>query len=121
MNKFLPFLAFFLCLAPVHVSASSFYSVDGDKFTVEYNEHGAILTSEFEKYFPAEDSGDGMKKTKLMLYLGVQCDAYSQNYGNGKWNQSTGGFVIRFDHKAFGFIRQEIAIPHGGKCLMRPE
>ncbi len=121
MNKFLSFLAFFLCLTPVNTSASSFYSVDGDMYTVEYNEHGAILTSEHEKYFPADDTHEGMMETKLMLYLGVQCDAYSKNYGNGKWVESAGGFVIRFDHKAFGFIRQEIAIPNEGKCRLSAE
>ena len=121
MNKFLPFLAFFLCLTPVDSSASSFYSVDGDKYMVEYNEHGAILTSEHEKYFSEDNTLEGMKATKLMLYLGVECDAYSKNYGNGKWGQSKGGFVVRFEHKAFGFVRQEIAIPHGGKCVLRAE
>ncbi len=119
MNKLLFLSALFLCLTPVKSLASPFYSVDGDKFSVEYNEHGAVLTSEHEKYFPADDSSEAMKKTKLMLYLGVECDAYSKNYGNGNWGQSPGGFVISFEHKAFGFVRQEIAIPHGGKCSLK--
>ena len=116
MSKFAPLFAIFLCLTPVSAIAEPFYSADGDMYYVEYNEHGAILTSEHEKYFPKSDGSDGMLKTNLMLYLGVKCDAFSKNFGNGKWGQSSGGFVIRFEHKAFGFIRQEIAIPHGGTC-----
>lgn len=117
MHKLLPLLAFFLCLIPVNTSAASLYSADGDRYIVEYNEHGAVMTSEHEKYFPEKDTDDAdIKKTKLVLYLGVECDAFSKQYGSGKWGQSPGGFIIRFDHKAFGFIRQEIAIPHAGKC-----
>lgn len=121
MNKLLPLLAFFLCLTPGNTSASSLYSVDGDKYSVEHNEHGAILTSEHEKYFPGNDTSADMQKKKLVLYLGVKCDAYSENYGDGKWGQSAGGFVIRFARKAFGFIRQEIEIPHEGKCTLFDE
>ena len=121
MNKLLPLLAFFLCLTPGNTSASSLYSVDGDMYIAEYNEHGAVLTSEHEKYFPENATSADMTKTKLVLYLGLQCDAYSKKYGNGTWGQSPGGFVIRFDHKAFGFIRQEIAIPHEGKCMLSGE
>jgi hypothetical protein len=121
MSKFLPLWILLLCLMPVNTLAASFYSVDGDKYTVEYNEHGAVLTSEHEKYFPEDTTSDSMQKTKLMLYLGVDCDAFSTNYGKGKWGQSTGGFVIRFEHKAFGFVRQEVAIPHDGKCVLKAE
>ncbi|MDR9501533.1 MAG: hypothetical protein RI601_07035 [Desulfurivibrionaceae bacterium] len=118
MNKLLSLVVFFLCLAPGPSVAASFYSADGDRYSAAYNKHGAVLTSEHEKYFPKNAAGTDMEKTKLLLYLGVQCDAYSENYGNGKWGQSPGGFVIRFDHKAFGFIRQEIAVPHEGKCTL---
>ncbi len=118
MTKLLPLLAFLLFLTAGNTSASSLYSADGDMYSAEYNEHGAVLTSEHEKYFPEKASSVDMQKTKLVLYLGLQCDAYSKNYGNGTWGQSAGGFVIRFDHKAFGFIRQEIAIPHDGKCVL---
>lgn len=118
MNKFLSLICFFLCLAPGASIAASFYSADGDMYSAAYNKHGAVLTSEHEKYFPKNGAGTDMEKIKLLLYLGVQCDAYSEKYGNGKWGQSPGGFVIRFDHKAFGFIRQEIAVPHAGKCTL---
>lgn len=121
MNKLLPVVAFFLCLAPGPGLAASLYSADGDLFNVAYNKHGAVLTSEHDKYFPANADGTEMKKAKLLLYLGVQCDAFSENYGNGHWGQSPGGFVIRFDHKAFGFIRQELAVPHEGKCTLSLE
>lgn len=121
MNKFSLLVILFFCMAPVSSLAAPFYSVDGDKYSVEYNTHGAVLTSEHEKYFPENQESAEMKKAKLVLYLGVECDAYSENYGNGTWWQSPGGFVIRFERKAFGFIRQELAIANEEKCLLPVE
>ena len=67
--------------------------VDCRRFSVEYNQHGAVLTS-----------GD------LKIYLGNSCDAYSPYYGHGSWGWANGGVAIYFPSKTIGFPRQEVYI-----------
>ena len=114
MKKVFQLFVVFSLITPVN--AFAFISSDSDEYTVEYNKHGAILTSEHEKYFVENDSSGHMKTTKLKLYLGVSCDAYSEIYGKGKWGKGNGGFLIKFEHKIFGFARQSIDITDGESC-----
>lgn len=64
---------------------------DNRQFDVEYNQHGAVLSSE-----------------KLKIYLGRSCDAYSSVYGYGHWGQANGGMLIFFPNRTLGFPRQGI-------------
>ena len=67
---------------------------DGNRqFNVEYNQHGAVLSSQ-----------------KLKIYLGRSCDAYSPYYGYGYWGQANGGMIIYFPNHRLGFPRQGIYI-----------
>ena len=64
---------------------------DNRQFDVEYNQHGAVLSSE-----------------KLKIYLGRSCDAYSSVYGYGHWGQANGGMLLFFPNRTLGFPRQGI-------------
>jgi hypothetical protein len=52
-------------------------------------------------------SGAKLQSPRVTLYLGVQCDAYSPQYGNGVWGWANGGTRVTFaDGRAIGFPRQ---------------
>lgn len=76
-------------------SASALVSgEDGRVFKVQYNKNGAVLRSK-----------------GITIYLGNKCDAYSPEYGKGKWGWANGGIAVDFNSgKGFGFPRQEIDI-----------
>ena len=97
-----------------------YFSSDGDEFTAQYNEHGAILTSTADKYFTV-GSGAGTKwvPEKIIIYLGGNCDAHSDRYGEGSWAWANGGFEISFVSGIYlGFARQDIHIENDGGCMM---
>ena len=97
-------------------NAFAYLSSDGDEFTITYNSHGAILTSISKKHY-AENNASGIVHSKhLKLYLGKDCDAFSNVYGKGTWEWANGGFVIHYSGKDFGFPRQEVNIPGMDKC-----
>ena len=44
---------------------------------------------------------------RVTIYLGVSCDAYSPQYGNGVWGWANGGTRVTFaDGRVIGFPRQ---------------
>ncbi len=89
-------------------TVSSYISSDGDEYTMKYNKHGAILTSINEKHFIENSVSGKMVSKRLKLYLGKDCDAFSEIYGKGSWGWSNSGFQISFQGKRFGFPRQEV-------------
>jgi hypothetical protein len=74
-------------------------SSEGEKFTADYNPHGAVLSSE-----------------DTVIFLDSSCSADSTTYGSGTWEWSNGGFTINLEKKSFGFPRQEIDINDQSKC-----
>jgi len=97
---------------------SAYLSSDGDEYTISYNKHGAVLTSVNEKHFMENNASGRVSSKKLNLYLGKDCDAFSDVYGRGSWEWANGGFVIHFQNKSFRFPRQEVDIPNMDKCRM---
>ncbi len=95
---------------------NAYVSSDGDKYTIKYNKHGAILTSVNTKQFTKNNAGVERVSKRLKLYLGKDCDAYSDIYGKGSWGWANGGFRIDFKNKFFGFPRQEVEIINMEKC-----
>jgi hypothetical protein len=73
-------------------------SSDNRQWTVQYNEHGAVLRS-------GRDT----------VYLGDDCDALSRTWGRGRWEYANGGFLILIGRRRIGFPRQAIAV--GRRCL----
>lgn len=112
LKKYLSILI--LLFGITHLNA--YTSSDGDEYTIKYNKHGAVLTSVNTKYFIENNAGAKQISKKLKLYLGKDCDAYSNVYGKGSWGWANGGFRIDFKHKSFGFPRQEIDIINMEKC-----
>ena len=52
-------------------------------------------------------SGAKLQSPRVTVYLGVQCDAYSPQYGNGAWGWANGGTRVTFaDGRVIGFPRQ---------------
>ena len=52
-------------------------------------------------------SGAKLQSPRVTVYLGVQCDAQSPQYGNGSWGWANGGTRVSFaDGRAIGFPRQ---------------
>lgn len=43
----------------------------------------------------------------IRLYLGRDCDAWSQRYGRGRWGWANGGWLVVFPGRRFGFPRQD--------------
>lgn len=66
------------------------YDLPRTTFTVTYNASGARLQS-----------------PRVTIFLGVECDARSPQYGNGSWGWANGGTRVTFaDGRAIGFPRQ---------------
>ena len=95
---------------------NAYESSDGDEYTIVYNKHGAILTSVNVKHFISNDVSVKRTSKRLKLYLGKDCDAYSDIYGKGTWVWANGGFRNDFKDKFFGFARQEVEIINMEKC-----
>ena len=102
-------LAVALTLLVTHPAPAQFnrLSTAEQAFTVEYNQHGAVLTPEANS-----------------IYLGRNCEAYAPHIGTGQWGQANGGLQIALsrdntvttslfgDSFVLGFPRQNIRIPN---------
>lgn len=72
---------------------------DGRVWRPSFNANGAVLRSR-----------------GATLYLGRRCDAYSPQYGRGRWEWANGGFLVVFRGRRIGFPRQEIDAGQGSAC-----
>ncbi len=99
-------------------NAFAYLSSDGDEYTIRYNKNGAILTSVNKKHYAENNASRRVHSKHLKLYLGKDCDAFSNVYGHGSWEWTNGGFIIHYDEKDFGFPRQEVDISCRDKCRM---
>lgn len=71
------------------------------EYLVNYNSHGAVLTS---------------VNSKEKVYLGNKCDASSKLYGKGVWSEKHGGFTVQFGKKKIIFPSQEMNIEGSQGC-----
>lgn len=73
------------------------------EYSVERNQNGAVLRS-----------------PNATLYLGKDCDAYSPEYGRGRWGWANAGFSVSFPAKGrfFAFLRQDTPVEerNSGQC-----
>ncbi len=73
------------------------------EYSVTKNKDGAVLRSQ-----------------RATLYLGKDCDAYSPEYGQGRWGWANAGFAVSFPvkGKSFSFERQETPVEERnfGQC-----
>ncbi len=52
-------------------------------------------------------SGVRLQAPGVTIFLGIRCDAYSPQYGNGSWRWANGGTRVTFaDGRVVGFPRQ---------------
>ncbi|HEY0117033.1 MAG TPA: hypothetical protein VGB54_15080 [Allosphingosinicella sp.] len=73
---------------------------DGQVWRASFNANGAVL-----------------RLRGATIYLGRGCDAYSPQYGRGRWEWANGGFLVVFrGGRRVGFPRQEIDAGQGGNC-----
>jgi hypothetical protein len=109
-----------LLLAAILMSSNahaSYISSDGDEFTAEFNEHGAVLTSAHEKhYFVGHGANSKLIVRKAIIYLGKDCDVSSQFYGKGVWAWANGGFKLKLSRKELAFRHQDLDIENNGGC-----
>lgn len=103
------------------VNSYAHISSDGDQFTTEYNQNGAVLTSVYPKIFWVR-MGANLKSVekKVTIYIGKNCDVFSDFYGKGSWEWANGGFFLSFEknNKILSFGRQELSIDNNGACSM---
>lgn len=96
-----------------------YVSAEGHQYRYSKNQDGAVLDS---LYPVARFTGSGAATQVITgietLYLGRNCDAYSQVLGNGSWAWANWGFVVKFDRREIAFPRQEIDANNGLNCEM---
>ena len=62
-----------------------------NKYSIKYNENGAILRSDSDT-----------------IYLGNSCQAVSKKFGKGTWRAANAGLLIEFNRESLGFYQQEV-------------
>lgn len=50
--------------------------------------------------------GAVLRRGRTVVYLGRSCDAFSPQYGRGRWGAANGGVLIVFARRRIGFPRQ---------------
>lgn len=95
-----------------------YWSNEGDTYFATVNENGAVLTSKYPKsWFHGEPSDDLQVHTKpAVIYLGNDCDALHNEYGEGRWSGANGGFGATFGSHTIYFGRQELPEDQFAKC-----
>lgn len=118
MIKLMQFALFsMLASAPAMATDWSYVSSLGDEYAVSANENGVVLTSLYPKaWFIEAGANSTIEKGHDVIFIGRSCDAFHKLFGNGKWGQANGGFLVTFDAIAFGFPRQELTMEKGGGC-----
>ena len=121
-NRFLATLLVAVLAMPGSGMAQSgfvYVSSEGHQYRHSLNPNGAVLNS---LYPVARFTGTGASTRVVTgtetLFLGRDCDAFSEVLGNGTWSWANGGFVVVFGQKSIGFPRQEIDANNGLNCRM---
>ncbi len=96
-----------------------YVSKEGHQYQFSRNPNGAVLQS---LYPVARFTGTGAMTQVVTgietLYLGRDCDTYSEVLGTGTWAWANGGFVVAFDTLEIWFPRQEIDVNNALRCAM---
>ena len=85
-------LAIMMLAAAAPVAAQGLLFDGRNHYRVALNGHGAVLRSR-----------------RTTIYLGRSCDAWSPQFGRGRWDWVNGGVLVQFRHRRIGFARQDIA------------
>lgn len=110
-------LVLIMASAPVIAEDWTYVSSLGDEYAVLANENGVVLTSLYPKaWFIEAGIQSTIEKGHDVIFLGRSCDAFHKLFGNGKWVQANGAFLVTFDAISFGFPRQELVMENGGDC-----
>lgn len=91
------FLAFVLAAFSAHIVSADEAKIivegwDGITYVQTTNRHGDKLSA---------------VGSDAVIYLGKNCDAYSNKHGNGRWWWANGGFGVIFSQTEIRFGRQE--------------
>ena len=99
--------------------STEYFSTDGDVFSFEQNQHGAVLTS-IEPTMEILATNDTSPKMDIgdIVYVGRFCDAFSNEHGEGSWSWSNGGFIVEFPDLRIAFPGQAIDIVPGNRCRL---
>lgn len=96
-----------------------FVSGEGHQYRYEQNANGAVLSSLYPvARFVGTGAAAQIETGTEILYLGRDCDAFSQTLGHGTWSWANGGFVVEFGHHRIGFPRQSVDAGQGMNCRM---
>jgi hypothetical protein len=60
-------------------------------------------------------AGSSFSAGKKTIFLGAQCDTFSEHLGAGQWCWANGGFRAGFADRELGFPRQEVYCPSDDK------
>lgn len=90
-------------------------SATGHTYMVRTNTHGAILTSRYPVVRLPEGLNPGFDGIEI-LYLGTDCDSYSDRFGAGSWEWANGGFSVIFANETVGFPRQDHPVERPSGC-----
>lgn len=97
---------------------TQYLSADGGLFSYEKNRHGAVLTSVDPSggALLAGTSNRSVVASGNALYLGRSCDAFSEQFGDGRWFTTEGGFLVEFPGVQVVFPGQEIDVVSRNRC-----
>ncbi|MCK0096630.1 hypothetical protein MWU60_13700 [Yoonia sp. F2084L] len=97
---------------------TQYLSADGGLFSYEKNRHGAVLKSVDPSggSLLAGTSGRSVVAPGNALYLGRSCDAFSLQFGDGRWSATDGGFLVEFPGVQVVFPGQEIDVVSRNRC-----
>ena len=102
------FLAAVACL--LIGGAAQAASSAGHSYSVECNEHGFVLRSNYPVFRWARGGFHDMRKLDPeIIYLGKDCDVFHKDLGwRGKWGWANGGVRINFENtvSSFGYYGQ---------------
>ena len=103
-------LILLFCSPAVAQDAPRYVSAEGHTYEYSLNDHGGVLTSVWPvARFLGFGAGTTVERGTETIYLGRDCDAFSEHLGYGTWGWANGGFGVEFDDGAeVGFPRQEL-------------
>ncbi|RYH05872.1 hypothetical protein [Tropicimonas sp. IMCC6043] len=99
-------------VGPAVAQDQTYSSWNGHQYTLTCNADGIVLKSVFPVVRFA-GHGAGMREIVGIetLYLGRNCDAWSEALGTGHWRWSNSGFWAVFEQREIRFVRQEPICP----------
>ncbi len=119
MKGFLTMAAATLFAGAVAAQNTQYLSTDGTVFAFEENRHGAVLTSIEPTETPLVIDGAAPRiAVGDILYLGRSCDAFSDDFGEGRWSMTSAGFIVEFLTIRLAFPGQTIGVGREIGCRL---